>query len=587
VTRPAPGHGGADILVCPRTTFRTRCGFLFTIFSLIAFFTAPVASAQRNPPPDPVPYTLPSAAAPGSTADISFHLAPGPAAPGFWSTFPAKAEPLDSTQRNVVRFRLTIPPDAPVGIGCLRFMTTAGVSGPRLFLIDDIPTTGRAANNTSPNDAQRLDLPAAVEADADALACHYYRFAAKKGQRVAFETVAHRLGSRMDPVVRILDTAGHELAYVDDTPGLGADVRFAHTFAADGDYLVEIRDAEYQGGTERHYRLRIGDFPAVTAAFPTAVKRGAQTQLDFTSPAGERLHRQSVTVPKDATQLNVALKLPGGRTSTFVPVLCADADDFVATSPNDSIRSAARIPPLPAAISGRFTQPGQRHVYRLDATRGRPIGVRALTRGVNSPANVFLQLFNADGNKIAESRPTEGKNAEAKTLDGDDGSLTADIPADGPYYLAVTELTGAAGPAMVYRLEIEEKLPGFTLAVETDKVDASAGGTFKIKVKATRRNFDGPITLALTGDAANFELKNAQIPKGKTEIDLEARLPMTLPDHRPLLFGITGTAKRGDETITERVSTAPALRALWPRIAFPPPDLDGQIALGIKPTSTK
>jgi hypothetical protein len=559
-----------------------RTSLVLGIGLIAALSTAPARAQRGGAPPALTPFTAPMAATPGSTTVVAFHVAGAKAAPGFWATFPCEAEPLDSSQPTIARFRLGVPANAPVGVGAVRFITAAGVSSPRLFMVDDIPTTEAADNHTSPRDAQPLTLPAAVEADAVALAAHHYRFAARAGERVAFEVVAHRLGSRMDAVVRVLDAAGRELAYADDTPGLGADPRFAHTFAAAGDYVVEVRDADYQGGQDRRYRLRVGDFPAVTTAFPAGGRRGADATFTFENAGGERLGPVTVRLPNDSPRANVPLKFPGGRSSSWVPVLVGDAEDFRATAPAGSIAVAA-TPPLPAFISGRFTKPGQRDVYGLDASKGRTLAVRAHTRAIQSPASVFLQLLKPDGGKVAESKPTEGKTAEAKPLDADDGALTFDVPSNGAYYLAVTELAGAAGPAHTYRLGVEQKpAAGFALTVDTDKVDAPAGGTLRVKVKAARRNYDGPITLALGGgDAAGFEVKAGAIAKGKAEADLEFTIPPDAPTSRPLLLAITGTAKIDGADRTETASTAPALRTLWPRIAHPPAELDGQIALGV------
>ena len=48
-------------------------------------------------------------------------------------------------------------------------------------------------------------------------------------------------------------------------------------------------------------------------------------------------------------------------------------------------------------------------------------------------------------------------------------------------------------------------------------LNVPAGGTFRLKVTATRRNFDGPVTLALRGDAATYAVKQNTIPAGKSE----------------------------------------------------------------------
>ncbi|MDB5318641.1 MAG: putative subtilase-type serine protease precursor [Phycisphaerales bacterium] len=556
----------------------------FPAIVVLALLALP-ALAQRGPAPDPLPFSVPFAATIGTVTDVDFHVS-AKSAPGFWATFPVTADPTPAKDADVARLRLTVSPAAPVGIGALRFMTATGVSSLRLFFIDDIPTTARADNNTTPKNAQPLTLPAAIETDAQPLANHYYRFAARKGQRVAFEVIAQRLNSRADPIVRLLDSSGQELAYCDDTPGLGADLRFAHTFAAAGEYLLELRDANYEGGSEYRYRLRVGDFPAVTVAFPLAGKRGSQTTFTFEGPGGDRFDSQSVMLNPSAARQTVPLKLPGGRASGFVSVHADSNEDFVATKPHHSQATAARVT-LPVNISGRITEPGARDFYRLSAKKGDHLSLRARTRSLGSPAMMSLQILNSDsGTRLAESkfaRP-EPKGGDATPIPDDEGSLDFTIPKDGDYDIVAQDLTGAAGPAAVYRLEGQIMLPDFTLSVDNEKIDGAAGTTVRIKVKATRRDFDGPITLALAGDAAEYILKNETILKGKLETDLEITLPKKLSPHQPLTFTIEGraTAAAGRE-IVHTATTIAALKKLFPRLADPPPELNALIGLGIRP----
>ena len=51
----------------------------------------------------------------------------------------------------------------------------------------------------------------------------------------------------------------------------------------------------------------------------------------------------------------------------------------------------------------------------------------------------------------------------------------------------------------------------------------------------------------------------------------------------PLAFGIVGTAKSGDAEVAHPLSTGPALKKLWPRLFYPPPELDASIGLLIRP----
>src|SRR4051794_40777822 len=249
---------------------------LIPAFVLLAF--PGLAFAQRRPaqpPPPPTTFSIPQAAAPGMTTEVTFRGVDFGDADGLWTSFPAKAERIGAAKGggNGVTYRLTLARDVPVGIGAVRLSTATGASSLQLFMIDDLPTdldAGKNNANATPATAQTLPVGVAVEGNCEPLAARYFRISGKRAERVSVEVVAQRLGSKLDPIVRLLDPAGRELAYHDDTPGLGSDCRFGYTFPADGECLIELRDANYEGGADYRYRLRVGDFPLATNVFPLA-----------------------------------------------------------------------------------------------------------------------------------------------------------------------------------------------------------------------------------------------------------------------------------------------------------------------------
>ena len=66
-----------------------------------------------------------------------------------------------------------------------------------------------------------------------------------------------------------------EVAFNDDA--VGADSRLAWRCEKEGEYLVELRDVTYRGGNAFGYRLRVGDFPMVSAPYPLRAEQGQST----------------------------------------------------------------------------------------------------------------------------------------------------------------------------------------------------------------------------------------------------------------------------------------------------------------------
>src|SRR5262249_29576397 len=154
----------------------------------------------------------------------------------------------------------------------------------------------------------------------------FYKISVTAGQRISVEAFARRLGSPLDPVVRLLSSDGRELAASDDEPATGADSRFSHKFAAAGDYLLEIRDNRYQGSAGHRYRLRVGDFPLPSVPYPLAAPRGAATSVEVTGKNVELAGPVALTMPPSppADRLSVTAGYAPGQGSSWVTLLASD-----------------------------------------------------------------------------------------------------------------------------------------------------------------------------------------------------------------------------------------------------------------------
>ena len=174
--------------------------------------------------------------------------------------------------------------------------------------------------------------------------------------------------------------------------------------------------------------------------------------------------------------------------------------------------------------------------------------------------------------------------AESKVEGAAEPTLDVTAPEDGTYLLRVEELARAGGPALAYRVEAERYRPGFSLSVDTDKVDAKPGGEFEIKVTCARRDYAGAVTLSLEGLTPG-RLDGATIAAGKPDTTLKVKLPPDLTPGTLIPFKIVGTANMNGAEFRAAASTAPALRKLFPRMLYPPEELDGTIALGVRGTN--
>lgn len=115
----------------------------------------------------------------------------------------------------------------------------------------------------------------------------WFRFRAKKGQRLALRVRARELGSPLDAVANVFALKGRHLVGNDDLRGdPDSFVRFRAP--ADGDYEVRVRDFLNRGGETFVYRLEIGPEPAQLELDLRPVGRQTQLEQTLSVPQGGR-----------------------------------------------------------------------------------------------------------------------------------------------------------------------------------------------------------------------------------------------------------------------------------------------------------
>ncbi len=500
---------------------------------------------------------MPLGIPPGKATDVVFHGGNLAGPTGIWTScgLPAELTPgleKNGTEPGSVSYRLSPAADVPLGVVGVRLITGKGVSNLRLMLLDDLPAIVKAGNNKSLETAQAVTPPIAIDGSCDAESRNFYKFSATAGQRISVEVYARRLGSPLDPTLRLLAADGREIAFSDDEPASGADGRFSHKFEAAGDYFVEIRDVRFQGGAHP-YRLRIGDFPLPSVPYPLAAAKGGAATVQVTGQGVELSSQLAVSMPPEvpAGRLNVATEYGAGQGSNWITVLATDAPDQLELEPNDAPETATKIT-VPGALEGRFEAPRDRDYFAFDGKKDQRLVFRGQTRSLGSPSDLFLRIYNAEG----------GVLAEAEDDGAAEGAINFTVPADGLYRLRVEDTNRQSGPDRVYRVISEPYEPGFTLSAAAEKVNAPQNGVFVVKVTAARRNYNGPITLSVEGAGEGATVRHNIIPEGKPETTLHVTLGSNLSAGQLSAVKIIGQAKIGEKEFRTTASTLDAMRTV-------------------------
>jgi hypothetical protein len=493
----------------------------------------------------------------------------------------------DSTQ---IRARIETRPDATIGMSRLRLATAGGISNFRPFCIDGLPEVAPSGGNHDAKSAQTVPVPCVVSGRVDAETSDYYRITVAAGQRVSFEVLGRRLGSPLDPIVRLRDADGRELpsAYSDDAPGLQADPRLTYVFASAGDYLIEVRDTTNKGGPQFLYRLRIGDFPCALTPLPAAARRGTRATIRFAGPQVQDVAPVEVAMPADPAvdAVSVSPTSPNGLPGWPVSLLVSEHDEFLAADGIGTIAQAQRLNP-PCGVTGRFLRKGQRDHFAFAATKGQRFVIAAQTAELLSPADVYVTVRDGAGAELAHTDPHRPPSIE----------FTA--PVEGNFFVVVEHLNYLYGPSEVYRLTVTTSQPGFDLTLAADRVAVPQGQAALLPVNTLiRRDFGGPIELSVVGPhglsgSVIVPAGVQAVPQPTSSDDVGAPPPppvaqlpvVAAPDLAPGAYQVTVMAKgvADGKPVVAFASTEAMVRAQMAGLRHPPPEWLRGVAVGVLP----
>ncbi len=165
-----------------------------------------------------------------------------------------------------------VAPDAVLGEHTFRVRARSGTTYARRFWVSQFPNVLESASNNSFETPQEVPLNVTVDGTTKTETADFFKIRAKKGQRISVEVEGLRANSfrnrvAMDPYCAILNPERFELVSSDDTPLLRQDCYVSMIAPADGEYIVEVRDAAYQSNNAR-YRAHIGTFPRPSGIYP-------------------------------------------------------------------------------------------------------------------------------------------------------------------------------------------------------------------------------------------------------------------------------------------------------------------------------
>src|SRR5213593_307439 len=109
------------------------------------------------------------------------------------------------------KFLVTIATNETPGSYEARVVGRFGISNPRSFVVSDLPEAIAPATNSSPANAAAISLGKIINGHSEANAVGFYKFTARKGQRIMIECKAREIDSRMEAAMILYHAAAKEL----------------------------------------------------------------------------------------------------------------------------------------------------------------------------------------------------------------------------------------------------------------------------------------------------------------------------------------------------------------------------------------
>ena len=360
-----------------------------------------------------------------------------------------------------IRQSLTIPEKASEDLPLFASMNGVTAPSPNIFRVSPLENVLEAEPDNTLAEAKGKQPPAPVPAAFNGIIEaakdeDWFRFAAKKDQKLDIQVYARDLRSPLDAVVEIYNSDGNGLGGNDDN-GRNPDSRIAgFTPPADGEYYLRIRDQLARGAADFIYRVEIATPAASLKAYFTRFDR-VDSQM-----------RQQIPLPR------------GGRYAALINVERTNCGGIL-TWDSSALPAGVTVEsyPLPDGIAQ------QAMIFHAAPDAPRAAALAILTPKAADPNQHFPARF-TQNIEFVQGEPNQT-----------------------PYVTATPSTVPIA---------VTDEAP-FSLEIVKPAVPLVQSGTMDLKIKATRaEGFKAPITVRMMWNPPGISSPGTiEIPEGQTE----------------------------------------------------------------------
>ena len=442
-----------------------------------------------------------------------------------------------------VKIKITIGGNVPCGLYDLRLQGPKGVSNMLPFDVSSYPNFLENKNSWPKRPNEVYSLPVVLCGYVSPGGVDYFRFSGRKGETIVAAVkgrqlvpyIADAVPGWFQPVIKILDSQGKEIAYSDDYYH-HVDPVIMTTLPKDGKYTLMIHDAIYRGRQDFNYRIQLGVIPFVTGRYPAY------------GVAGKKVKQQLEGVNLGTTKATAKVKKEGYHhlsftndigTSNAVPFYAVPKGIRLIHSPKEGAELT-----LTNAIADSLTSESRIKRYKIYAEDKDPIIVELVGRRNDSRIDAVMRLRNRYGRIVATVDDTEDPLQGLMTFHAD--PVIKYTPRVGEELtLEVEDLHRGYGKDYHYLLRRHKQLPSFNAFVSPANITVPSGGTSSFRVDVTGK-LKRPANLVVKGLPKGFTTSSLKLrggrkwdvsvtsPKGATveRFPIEVKMEYPGPDGR-------------------------------------------------------
>ncbi|MBE6194496.1 MAG: hypothetical protein E7140_02035 [Rikenellaceae bacterium] len=411
-----------------------------------------------------------------------------------------------------INIKITIADNVPCGLYDLRLQGPKGVSNMLPFEVASYPNFVEGATSTLRKPNRVKSLPAVLCGYVSPGGIDYFKFSGKRGETIVASVkgralvpyIADAVPGWFQPVIKIVDSKGREIAYSDDYHH-HVDPVIITTLPKDGDYTLMIHDAIYRGREDFNYRVQLGVIPFVTGRYPAY------------GVVGKRVKQRIEGVNLGTTKATVKVKKEGYNQVTFtnsigtsnaVPFYALPKGIRLLNSPKDGAELM-----LTNAITDSLTAKSKIKRYKIYAEAGEQVIVELIGRRNDSRIDAVLRLRNAQGRIVAEADDTEDPTRGLMTFHADP-ILKYKARRNEMMTLEVEDIHRGYGKDYHFLLRRHEQLPSFNAFVSPANITIPSGGTsmFNIDIKGKLKR---PAHIEVEGLPKGYTTSTTKLLRGK------------------------------------------------------------------------